>query len=420
MLFAILTAGLLAVVAAPGCQSAFGQPGSCAPERQVGAGSLDELTWNRLNAIYQEVGAERYDQARGELREMLDRAGRDHYLRAVLNQALGQVEWARGNYDPALGYFEKAVELDTLPDQAHFAMMLQLAQLYHMEGRLDDALQRLDLWFCMVPPDKVMAAAHVLKASIHAQQGHFPAALEAIESAIALDENPQESWFQMKLAAHYELEQYPQAAGTLEQLIARWPQNKAYWVQLSQIQYKLKQDERALAVLALAYRRDLLDRQADLTFLSGLYRQLDIPYKAAEVLEQGIRAGIVRSDKRHWTLAAEAWYAAAEPENALAAYAEAGRAATDGLIDLYRGHILVDLERWPAALAALNRAFDKGGLNERQSGEAYLLRGLARFKLGDFEGAGADWGRAGQYEQSREAATQWIDYLQVERERRAS
>ena len=147
---------------------------------------------------------------------------------------------------------------------------------------------------------------------------------------------------------------------------------------------------------------------------------MDIPFKAAEVLEQGIRDGIVHSGKRHWVMVAEAWYAAAELENSLAAYAEAGQAATDGLTDLRRGYILVDLERWSAALDALNHAFDRGGLDQRQSGEAYLLRGLARFKLGDFDGAGADWSRAGRYEPSREAASQWIDFLRLERERRAS
>ena len=220
--------------------------------------------------------------------------------------------------------------------------------------------------------------------------------------------------------AHYELEQYPQAARTLEQLIERWPDKSLYWVQLSQVHYRLGHDERALPVLALAYRRGLLDQQADLTFLAGLYRQSGIPFKAAEVLEQGIRDGIVAPEERHWALVAEAWYAAKELERSLAAYTEVGKVAADGLIDLRRGYILVDLERWPAALEALDRAFEKGGLDDRQSGEAHLLRGLARFKLGDFDGAGSDWVRAGRYEQSSEAAAQWIDYLRVERERRAS
>lgn len=412
----MLSAGLALLVASP----VLGQPNACDVDRDVRTGTLDELTWKQLNSVYEDVGEERYDEAYEVLRKMLGRVGRDRYLQAILNQALAQVEWSRGNYDPALKYFEAAVEIDALPDEAHYALMYQIAQLYFMKGRYHDALERLDLWFCTVPPEKVTSAAYVLKASIHARQENYPAVLEAIDAAIAMDVDPKEPWFQLKLAAHYELEQYPQAAQTLELLITKWPDKKVYWTQLAQIYYRLKQDERALAVLALAYRKGLLDKQSDITYLSSLYSNSNVHYKAAEVLEQGIRDGIVRSSKVYWTVVGDAWYAAEELEKALAAYEEAGRLADDGLTDLRRGYILIDLERWSAALEALNRALEKGGLDERQSGEAYLLRGMSQFNLGDFDRASTDWGRAGRYEKSREAARQWQNHLEEERRRRAS
>ena len=412
----MLSAGLALLVASP----VLGQPNACDVDRDVGTGTLDEMTWKQLNSVYEDVGEERYDEAYEALRKMLDRVGRDRYLQAILNQALAQVEWSRGNYDPALKYFEAAVEIDALPDEAHYALMYQIAQLYFMKSRYQDALDRLELWFCTVPPEKVTSAAYVLKASIHAREENYPAVLEAIDAAIAMDVDPKEPWFQLKLAAHYELEQYPQAAQTLELLITKWPDKKVYWTQLAQIHYRLKQDERALAVLALAYRKGLLDKQSDITYLSSLYSNSNVHYKAAEVLEQGIRDGIVRPSKVHWTLVGDAWYAAEELEKSLAAFEEAGRLADDGLTDLRRGYILIDLERWPAALEALNRALEKGGLDERQSGEAYLLRGMSQFNLGDFDRASVDWGRAGRYEKSREAARQWQNHLEEERRRRAS
>lgn len=170
----------------------------------------------------------------------------------------------------------------------------------------------------------------------------------------------------------------------------------------------------------LAYRNGLLDKQTDLLYLSSLYSNSDVPFKAAEVLEKGIEAGVVESSKYHWTIVAESWYAAEELERSLKAYEQAGSAATDGTIDLRRSYILVDLERWPAALESLDRALQKGGLDERKTAEAYLLRGMARFNLGDFESASSDWGKAGRYEKTREAARQWMNHLQEERRRRAS
>lgn len=411
---------LLAAITLLSVNVAYAQAVGCGEDRDVGAKALDELTWKQLNSIYQDVSEERFDDAYDDLQKMLKRAGRDSYLQAIINQALAQVEWARKNYPAALRYFEKAIELNSLPDQAHFALMYQLAQLYFMQERYDEALERLELWFCKSPEEKITPAAYVLQASIHARKEDYTEVLKAIDKAIALAETPGESWFQLKLAAHYELEQYPQAAETLEVMIERWPDRKIYWTRLSQVYYMLKQDQRALAVLALAYREGLLDKQGDILYLSSLYSNSAVPFKAAQVLEKGIRDGKVEPSNYHWTVVADTWYAAEELEKSLRAYAEAGSAASDGTIDLRRGYILVDLERWPAALESLDLALKKGGLDERKTGEAYLLRGMAQFNLGNFESASADWGKAGRYEKTREAARQWLNHLREERRRSAS
>jgi len=409
---------LVAMIAALGCGTVFAQTDQCGVKRDVGTKALDEFTWKQLNKIYENVADEQYDEAYTGLKTLLGRASRDSYLQAIINQGLAQVEWSRGNYQASLGYFEKAVELDALPDQAHFALMYQIAQLYFMQERYDEALARLELWFCKSPEEKITSAAYVLQASIYAQKEDYSGVLKAIDTAISMDTDPKESWYQLKLAAHYELEQYPQAAETLEILISKWPDKKVYWTQLSQIYYRLKQNDRSLAVLALAYRKGLLDKQSDIVYLSSLYSNEEVPFKAAEVLEKGIRDGIVNSDQYHWTIVAESWYAAEELEKSLAAYQEAGKAAKDGGIDLRRAFLLVDLERWPAALESLNLALEKGGLDERKTGEAYLLRGMAQFNLGNFDSASADWGRAGRYDKTREAARQWMNHLQEERRRR--
>lgn len=389
----------------------------CGKKRQVGTTALNEVSWKQLNDIYQQVGNKHYDEAENQLQKMLARAGKSTYLRSVLNQSLAQVEWARENYDPALEYFEKAVELDALPDQAHFSLMYQIAQLYYAKERYPEALGQLELWFCKSPGDRITPSAYALKASIHAQQEHYREALQAIEIAIGMDDDPNELWYQFMLASHYQLDQYAEAAETLEFIITRWPEKKTYWTQLSQIYFKLKRDEKALAVAALAYRRDLLDKQTDIRYLSNLYGNSQLPFYAARVLEKGIKDGIVEPTRKHWVAVAESWYAAEELEHSLAAYEYAGKASMNGKIDLRRGYILVELERWQQALNALNEALGKGGLTEGQTGEAHLLRGMSRFKLGSFDRAGTDWGIAGRYQATSDAARQWLNHLHEERRR---
>jgi tetratricopeptide (TPR) repeat protein len=289
-----------------------------------------------------------------------------------------------------------------------------------MKERYRDALDRLDLWFCTAPKEKITATAYALKASIHAQMKDYRQALKAIETAIAMEPMPMEPWYQLKLASHYELEQFPQVASTLEVMISLWPEKKLYWTQLAQTYFNLKQDDKALAVAALAYRKKLLTSQADIVYLSNLYANADVPYKAGAVLQKGIEDGHVEPSEKYWTAVADHWYAAEEMEKALIAYEKAGAQASGGGIDLRRAYILVDLERWPAAKAALDAAIAKGGLEELETGQAYLLRGMAEFSLGNYDQASSDWGRASRYPRSRDSAQQWINHLREERKRGAS
>ncbi len=405
------------IIIAP--SSAVAQSGQCGIERKVTTKALDEATWKQLNKAYERVGEDEYQAAYEMLLRVGNRAGKDKYLRGVVAQATAQVEWLMENYDAALKNFEIAVEMDALPNQAHFALMYQIAQLYFMKERYDDALVRLDTWFCHAPKEKITSSAHVLKASIYAQKEDYSNTIKAIQIAIDMAEDPKEQWFQLKLASHYELEQFPQAADTLALLIQHWTDKKLYWIQLSQTYYKLKQEKESLSVLALAHRKGLLDKQSDLLFLSSMLANAEVPYKAADVLQQGIEDGIVEGSLKHWSAVADSWYNAEELEKALIAYQKAGEVSTNGKIDLRRGYILVDLERWDSALEAMDATIGKGGLRERETGEAYLLRGMAEFSLGNYNQASSDWSSARMYKETREAAQQWLNHLKEERRRRA-
>lgn len=408
---------LLATAIVPG--QSVAQVSECGQKRHVSQGALDEATWKKLNEIFEDVAEEQYDVAYDKLHAMDDRV-RDDYLKAVVEQALAQVEWARANYDAALGYFEKAVALDSLPDLTHFSLMYQIAQLYYMKERYDEALEKLALWMCKVPPEKITADAFVLKASIYSHKQDWKNVIPAIEKAISMSEEPQENWYQLKLATHYELEQIPQAAETLEILIQSWPDKKMYWIQLSQVYYKLKMEDEALAVMALAHRRDMLDKKSDLLFLSSLYSNKDVPYKAAEVLQKGIEDGLLESDRRNWAMTADSWYAAEEMEKALAAYEQAGIASDNGEIDLRRAYILVDMERWQEASSAIQAALDKGGFSDSKTGDAYVLQGMSEYNLGNYDRASSAWGRASKYPNAQKSAQQWMNYMREERGRKSS
>jgi tetratricopeptide (TPR) repeat protein len=106
-------------------------------------------------------------------------------------------------------------------------------------------------------------------------------------------------------------------------------------------------------------------------------------------------------------------------EKALVAYEKAGEAANDGEIDLRRAYILVDMERWSEATVAIQAALDKGGFNERKTGDAYVLQGMSEFNLGNYNKASTAWGRASKYPKAKQSAQQWMNHMREERARKS-
>ena len=393
----------------------------CGVEREVSAGGLTERTYNRLSRIYEDIGDDNLAEAYEALSSLLDRTRREEFEQATVLQAMGHVRAQQERYSEAIGYFRRSIDLNQLPNREHFEMMLQVAYLYHAMERYQDALDQIDLWFCVSPAEgENVINVWVMKASIHAQLDEFRQALEAIDMAIALSDEPRENWYQLKLGMHFELNEYPEAADVLRILIRMRPDSKNYWVQLSSILLELDDENDARSVLALAYRKGLLDRQTEYLQLASLQQSHDAPRKAAEVLEDGLGSGVIEETRQNWEMAAGAWYEARELERALDAYERAGALSADGGLDLQRAFILTNLERWDDVADALERAMELGGLNERQRGDVHLLRGMSLYNQGQFDAAIEAFNEATNYGRVERAAREWINHVRQERSRRAN
>lgn len=392
----------------------------CGVEREVSAGAHSQQTYNRLTDIYELIGEEEYDEAYSLLQNLEERTRRDDYDQAVVNQAMGHVRMQQENNAAALAHFQRAVELNAMPNAQHFEMILLIANIYYTMDRFQDALDQLDLWFCVIPPDQTnIVDVWVMKASIHAQIDEFRQSLDAIDRAISLSDDPKEQWYQLKLGMHLELNEYQPGIDTLKILISMSPDKKNYWLQMSALYMELDNERESKSTLALAYRRGLLDRQTEFMQLASLLQVHDSPRLAAEVMEDGLGRGIIEESRRNWEMAGGAWYEARELDKALNAYERAGSFADDGKIDIQRGFILVDLERWDEARQAMSRALELGGLSESDTGNGYLLLGMANMNLGNYDAAQEAFNQATNYSRVRQAAREWMNHLREERGRRS-
>ncbi len=385
----------------------------CGVERQVSIGMLSETTFNRLSRVHEDIGEERYSEAYSTLQGLLERVRRSEFeqsnvLHAMAFVAMNQEDWSR-----AIEHMREIIRLDKMPNNQHYDLVRQIAQLYNMQERYRDALAWVDHWFCIVPEEerRGLEDMYVLRASIHFHLDEYRQALQAIDQAIALTDEPRVPWYQLKLGLHFELEEFREAIEVLKILVQLRPGDKAYWVQMSSLYMQLDQESDAMAVLGVAWRKGLLDRQSEFLQLASLLQAHEAPRKAAEVLEDGIERGIIEQNMRHWEMVGGAWYEAREMNNALNAYERAGSVAVDGRIDLQRAHILVNQEDWEGVRNAVARALDKGGLSESQAGNAQMLLGMAHFHLNSPDEAIRAFNQAANYGRLERAAREWINHV---------
>ncbi len=385
------------------------------PVRKPGsAGLVGERTYRALEKVYEQIGNNQMAAAETTLRDLLPRTRSVAAEESEVLRALAHIVMANENYDEAVSLMQRAVELDVLPNRQHFQLMFQIAQVRIVQEKYQEGLAQIDRW--MQVTDEIPIEAYELQATAHAQLSRYREALTAIDKAIAMSPNPKDSWYSLKLAMHFELKEYAKAAAVLELLVERNPDNKTYWSQLSAIYINLKEDQKALSVMALAHRRGLVQTEQEYTQLFQLYAYLKIPYKAAQTLDEGIRKGVVEKSAKNWEQLGGSWYEAAELDRALAAYGEAGKLSGNGRIDFQRGSILADQERWEDSRAALVSAIQKGGI-DNQLGNALLLLGTCEFNLKDYNAAMETFRQAMSHSNARANAQQWINHINEERER---
>ncbi len=382
-------------------------PAPAAKKERKATGTLSEGAYRQLERIHELIGKNKNDEALEKAKAMLERVGND-YERAMVRQTMAFIYISQNNYKAAISGFEEALKLEALPQQPYEQMIYNLAQLYFQDGQTDKAIQKMEQYFAEAST-KPPTDAYILLASAYSDRKRFADALPYVDKALAEAKDPKESWLQLKLALHYELKQFPQCAEVLIRLVSLMPAKEDYWKQLSSILFEIKKDKESLAVLALADRQGFLDTESEIRNLANIYLLLEIPYKAAQILERGISQKILKSDEKTLSLLGDAWTMARDYDKAEAALNKAAAVSDSGEISFRLGQIFVEDERWKEALEALSRAQSKG---VKKMGEAAYLEGIAAFQSGNRGRARDALHRSQRYEETRNSAGQWLNHIE--------
>ena len=374
--------------------------------------TVGRFAFRRLSEAEEAVAKKDYEKAKKALEQMKESDDLNKHEQALMWQMYGNIYAAEENYPAAVEALQRCYDLDMLPSTSQRTVEFNLGQLYVMTGKYKKAIALLEAWLKQSKGEP-SPQLRLMLANAYVQVKDYKGALPHAEALFKDAKVADESLLQLMLAIRFELEQYDKVVEILTELVERFPK-KEYWLQLSAAHGQLKDHRRALAVLELANRQGLLEKESELVMLAQSYLSQELPLQAAELLDKEMEAGRVEPSQKNLELLANAWMAAREGDKALKVLEQAAKKAQTGEPFMRLGQLQMQQERWAQALSALQRALKKGKL--KNEGKAHLLLGNANYELGNRAAARQAFQRAMKDEKSRAGASRFLEVMQREDE----
>ena len=350
-----------------------------------------------------EMEAGRQQEGVSQLQELLEEARNDSYAQAVIRQHLGYAHLGLHQFLNAYQALSLALDSGALPEDVSLELQKLLAQVALQLGRPKIAFAHLEVWLhaqASLAPEEHAVAAQIYYAAARTSQ-----AITHLEQAIASSIQPPEPWERSLLAMYLETKRYAEARRLLHQLILRYPHQVDYWRNLAQLEAMRQRHDRALALLASAYRKGILPAK-QLTGFARLHAGVGMPEKAARLLMIWRKSGDLPTTNARLRTELNLWRMARERDQAMHLL-QSLSAAGDGKAAYELGSLMFEEGRWSDAVSVLELPASSGELEKKEQDHANLLLGIAALQAGKPALAGPALRRAMRNPETREHAAPW-------------
>lgn len=329
------------------------------------------------------------------------------------------IYYSQENYAKALQAYENVVAQPDIPLAMEINTRFTIAQLYFVQEQWQQGINALQKWFDMT--DSPNANAYVLLAQGYYQLKDYNKALSNVEKAISMYNEkgklPKEQWYNLARFLYFEKGDINKTVDVLEILLTHYPK-KQYWVQISHMYGEQKKDSEQLSAMETAYVQGMLDKGTEQVTMAYLYLNGDVPYKAAKVMDKGLKDGSIEGKSKNWEVAGSAWRQAQEVDKSIPAMEKAAELSDTGELYARLGNIYLDGDENKKAISAINKGLSRGGV--KRPDNARLVLGMAYFNTKQYDKAREAFKAAARDERSAKYAAQWIKYMDSELERQRS
>ncbi|XOZ33421.1 tetratricopeptide repeat protein [Halomonadaceae bacterium KBTZ08] len=370
----------------------------------------------RFSRIRQLADNDKLDKA-FEVWERMDPASLNSYERAMRWNLAAFLHHQKDDHGAIANAYRELLKQSDIPLSLEQDTWYSLARVEMVRERYSAAMEALEEWFAL--QDDPGAEAYALKAQLQYRQENWDEALAAIDRAIGTRREGKgdvaENWYLLKRGILYQKEDYQGLARVLEVLVREYPQ-KSYLMQLSSVYGELDKPREQLAVREAAYEKGYLEKESELVGLAQLLASQDSPFKAAQVMRQGIDSGNIEANSDNLERMGDHFLMAKEYDEAINAFKQAAGKTNDGRLQLRMAQVAADLGQWEQAGAYAATAIERGGFD--RLGRAHVVRGLALYHQDRFSESLRAFKQGRRFEATQKMAKQWHDYVEREQKRR--
>ncbi|MFT5481613.1 MAG: TolA-binding protein [Halieaceae bacterium] len=381
--------------------------------------ALNNKVYEKLSEAQVFAEDKNYAGALGVLDEMRDKTGKkalNSYELANLYNLYAFIYYSKEDYKNALASYENVVKQENIPLAMEVNTRYTIAQLYFVQEDWKRGIAALHEWFELA--DNPSAQAYVLLGQGYFQLKDYVPALNNIETAVRMykenDKVPKEQWYSLLRYLHYEQGNINTVVEILNELLVYYPK-KQYWVLLSHMYAEIKQEDKQLAAMEVAYAQGMLDKQSELINMTYIYMGSEVPYKAALVLSKAIKGELVEQTSKNLEILGSAWRQAQEIKKSLPVMEAAAAKSDKGELYARLCSIYVDTDAFQKAIDACNKGLKMGQV--KRPDNTNLLLGMANFNVKKYSSARKAFKEARKDKRSKKFADSWIKYMDSELDR---
>lgn len=329
------------------------------------------------------------------------------------------IYYTKEDYPGALNAYSRILTLPEAPEGTVIQARFSVAQLYFVIEDYANGVKALLEWFEFT--EAPTASAYMLLSQGYYQLKEYDKSLKNVEIAINLYKEkgkvPKENWYGLQRFLYYDKENYRKVVEILREMLVHYPK-KQYWMQLSGMYSELKDESQQLHAMETAYVQGMLDKEKELVNMASLFLLNEVPYKAAKVLDKGIKEKVIEPTSKNLELLGNSWRQAQEVKKAIPEIAKAAAKSDKGNLWTRLCSVYLDNDQYKKAVNACDKGLKKGGV--KRVDNAYLVKGMAHYNLKQYKSARSAFIKAAKDKRSKKYAQDWLKFMDRELARQKS